>query len=218
MATPTFDTAPFIAWIDLETTGLDPHEHDVLEVALVLTHGPALDVVVARSALVTPHGRSVGDVIANMEPVVVDMHEQSGLLHDLATGPTISLAEADEVFSRIIVDNTDGVKPHVGGSSVTFDRGFMEVQLPALAGTLSHRNMDMTSVNHFVSSFMSVPTRTSPTLTPHRALDDLYQDIGQFRLVGSVLESYVEMAWRYPAQDSAETRTTSNGCVRENNQ
>lgn len=218
MATPTFDTAPFIAWIDLETTGLDPHEHDVLEIALVLTHGPTLDVVADHSVLVAPHGRSVGDVIANMEPLVVDMHERSGLLHDLETKPTISLTEADEVFSRIIVDNTDGVKPHVGGSSVSFDRGFMEVQLPALTGTLSHRNMDMTSVNHFVSSFMSVPVYASPTLTPHRALDDLYRDIGQFRLVRSVLQSYVEMAWRYPARDSAETRTTDNGCIRENNQ
>ena len=68
-----------IVWIDLEMTGLDIHEHTIVEVAALITDadlnvlGEGVDVVVHASE----------EELGRMNEFVTNMHESSGLLAEI---------------------------------------------------------------------------------------------------------------------------------------
>ena len=91
MTTNTHDkgVADRIVWIDCEMTGLDTVNDVLVEVACVITDaelnevGPGFEVVI----------HAPDEKLAAMDPVVVSMHTESGLLPLIPNGVTLSHAQ-----------------------------------------------------------------------------------------------------------------------------
>ena len=78
-----------LVWMDLEMTGLDPRVDRIVEIATLITDDD-LQIVAEGPDLVI---HQPDDVLARMDPFVVDMHTKSGLL-DQIKASTISLDDA----------------------------------------------------------------------------------------------------------------------------
>lgn len=145
-----------IAWVDLETTGLDPKRDRILEIAMLLTDDQ-LRVVSASWAVVDPWGNQedAGAGMAAMDPYVHEMHNKNHLLREV-WDEGVSLREAEDQMLQVMEGLTPGTVP-MGGSSVHFDRAFLAEHLPELHGVFSHRNVD-------VSSTREMARRWSPGL------------------------------------------------------
>ncbi|MGH8886595.1 MAG: oligoribonuclease [Egibacteraceae bacterium] len=167
-----------LVWIDLEMTGLDPVQHVILEVAVIVSDG-ALEHVVEGPDLVIAASE---DALAAMIPLVAEMHATSGLLDTVRrSGVTLAEAEAQVLgFVRAHVPEPQ-VAP-LAGNSVHADRAFLARWMPALNGWLHYRNVDVSTVKElarrwYPDAYASAPKKAKG----HRALADIRESIAELR-------------------------------------
>lgn len=144
-----------LLWVDLETTGLDPAQDNIIEVAAVVTSEALERLGFEFESLVKP-GDAAFDRLQSDE-VVRKMHSENGLLADLveARGPdvldtisvvdghlSVALGEWNESNGR-----ESGDKFLLAGSGVSrFDRHFMQVHMPLTYKMLHYSELDISSV------------------------------------------------------------------------
>jgi len=166
-----------IAWIDLETTGLDT-ECSIIEVACVVTD-EKFNEVASYESLVVP------EFTAYWEPGAREMHRASGL-EALVYGSNKFIMTVDrelaEVLGNLPAVLTDNpLKPYIlGGQSVHFDRGFVERWMPLTNTYLSHRQIDVSGLKLMWGYALGIPTEALPpekSKTTHRAMDDIRASI-----------------------------------------
>lgn len=163
-------TTSNLAWIDLETTGLDPEVHDIIEIGIIITDRELREV--ARKSWVlydATHERE-------WSREALDMHDASGLVGELAFGTTVELAAADA--RRFIDRNGAGGSP-MCGASVHFDRAFLRRRAMYLHEAFHYRNFDVSSLRMAAElAGLQVPERKRGL---HRALPDLEDSIALAR-------------------------------------
>lgn len=182
----------YIAWIDLETTGVDPDVDDLLEVAMVVTtmSGESLTDMYHALAPIS----NLGAVMERTEQVVYDMHEESGLWSDVwhknVQGSRGTLTGIAQDMCTIL----DTVDPcghgvfYFGGNSIHLDRMFVHRFLPEAYRKLSHRSVDMTSVSLVVNR--NSPIDVFMHSNPHRAYDDVQESVLEYRYFTAKLQEY----------------------------
>jgi oligoribonuclease len=141
-------------YIDLETTGLIPTFHHIIEIGIALVEN--YSVVDMFHSLVVPP--TVIDQIkgGTLDDVIKEMHgpDGSGLLAKLINswGDSPGYFMTDDVEKRAVekVKEWNLGKVPVYGSSVHFDRGFMAAHMADLNGLFSHRCVDSSSQMEFI--------------------------------------------------------------------
>jgi oligoribonuclease len=161
-----------IAWIDLETTGLDT-ECAIIEVACVVTDDKFNEVDSYQSLV----GLDGSDYI---QEGALKMHRKSGLWN-LVCAEEKTIMQVDRelaaVLDRHCVVETALI---LGGQSVHFDRGFIERWMPQSNTMLSHRQIDVSGLKLFVALPRDIDVNALPPLkskTTHRAMDDIRASI-----------------------------------------
>lgn len=163
--------APVFIVLDLETTGLDPHQHEILEVGAISLTGQGLfsefeDVCI----------RSDRD---NVDAYVMDMHTKNNLWRDcMQKGRPI--ADVDAHLHQWLV-NVGAVPKSVVliGHSIHFDRTFMNVHMPQTLPLLSHRLRDIGQISTWLAeNGVEVPLHAE---MPHRSLADCRIELENYR-------------------------------------
>jgi len=180
-----------IAWIDLETTGLDPAVDCILEVACVITTDKLVEVE-ARSAVVPWPPKILKGLRAQADPIVQRMHDESGLWAECSDPRFASQSEA--LVAQGFVDwigwakdfAAANAKLAMGGSSVHFDRAFLRARMRNLHDIFSHHNLDVSVLRDLAwrwnpAVFAARPKGDSTKGAKHRALDDARASIESLR-------------------------------------
>lgn len=168
-----------IAWIDLETTGLDRDQDLVLEVAVVITDAELNEV--ASFSEVVHQDRALA--VSMMDEVVLRMHTRSGLLADLAvTSSESGIVEIEQRLLEFVAEH-DALGAPVAGSNIGFDRGFLEIWMPTLnEHTLHYRSIDVSTVKELARRWApEVYASAPPKSKRHRAFDDIRESIAELR-------------------------------------
>ncbi len=173
-----------LAWLDIETTGLDPFKESILEIGFVVTDDFLVEK--ARRAWVLPFRGQVSDFIR-------DMHTPNGLLaecaalaaaNELTTKPRTSWQIRDEVSAFLTEHVGDlsaapgekpGDKPPICGASVDFDRGFLRASpFISLLSFFSYRVIDVSTVKELARRWAPGVYESRPKPDAHhRVLPDL---------------------------------------------
>ena len=163
-------------WIDLETTGLDPQKHSVVEVAVAFTHVENRKLVVEyeASAILAPTQDS-------WSTFCIWMHMRTGLLQEVHSGHG---RPADIFWKELTTKLEEWKGPRevvLAGRSVHFDRSFLRVVAPDLEAHLHHRHLDVSAVEMFLGH-AGMNTRDLNRLegVPHRARYDLQSAMHQY--------------------------------------
>lgn len=166
-----------IVWIDCEMTGLDLENDALIEVAALVTDfelnqlGDGVDVVIK------PEPKALD----NMGDFVRDMHTKSGLLKELDEG--VSMEEAQALVLEYVMQwAPEAGKAPLGGNTVSTDRGFLERDMPELAGHLHYRTIDVSSIKElsrrwYPRAYFNAPSKHGG----HRALADIRESIAELR-------------------------------------
>lgn len=167
---------PFYLAVDLETTGLDPQRDPILEVAWAVLDYQLNEVAPIESAVaaLTPQVR----IRLAQNDYVRQMHTDNGLITDSARWG-IALGEVELRILRQ-VKLLQAPKPlTVFGSSVHYDKAFIDAQMPALAEKLHYRIFDVTTtLNLFGAAGAWEDSRET---IAHRAADDIRWSINEAR-------------------------------------
>ena len=169
-----------IVHIDTETTGLFPHEGLLLEVAVVITDDD-LHPVAEYTSLIE---HDLGKVQADLVPFTREMHERNGLLADIEAlvGGGKNLAEVEqEVIDFLSEHGATGAV--AAGSSIGFDRGWLDTHMPALnRDHLHYRDIDVSSVKELARRWAPEVFTSAPTKQlGHRALADIHESLTSSR-------------------------------------
>jgi oligoribonuclease len=208
----TLDPKTRFLWLDVETTGFDPSEDLLLEVAWWPSRSSDpfdLDPCGARSVVLGHDGADLGK---KLSPVTWDMHCKNGLLPEVVRSK-VDRAELrnrllTEVmgavmhFSNLSDNLSDGWKPsetwHLAGNSVHFDRAFLDCNAGAFARRLSHRVLDVSAVALLARSVGMPIDRRVPA---HRALDDVKSSILQLLACRRFFNDVYDIKYTFVAHD-----------------
>lgn len=161
---------------DLETGGLDPEVHPILEFAGILIRPPGINIQSQLHVLIYHEGE--------ISPEAREMHEASGLLRELEEGATSSLPTAQKRIMGWIDDN---VSPDddlfLMGSSIHFDRSFIKKHMPEFDARLHYRMLDVRSL----WLWRWLVTGHNPDEIRHRAMDDCHRTLEFAMALGRVL-------------------------------
>lgn len=167
-----------LVFLDLETTGLDPREDHILEMGLILVDGVTLKAQ-ARAAWQirqVRHGDVISSKLCKMDPVVLDMHTQSGLL-DACDGPlSSSLCSAEKELLEWFPEG----KLMLAGFSPQFDRAFIEAHMPTLYARLHYRMVDVSTFRECLHTWGVIPK--GKAVSQHRALPDCEEALEELRI------------------------------------
>lgn len=160
------DTNPiFAVGCDIETTDLDVDTLDVLEVSLV-----AFDTNLSPISDITIVIHHELDQLW-MNGVVAQMHTKNGLLRDVNNANT-SLYEAETRLCAWMDDHTQGQRPFMLGSSITFDRSVLALHMPELAARFHYRSLDASTVKILAEAN---GIEIEADASTHRSLGDVYR-------------------------------------------
>lgn len=166
--------------VDVETTGLDPHEHALLEIAA--------RVVEVRDSVLTPVGNhfyslalfdraTLADFMARTDPYVLNMHAQTGLWAQLAEGKGRECREyrdLDYEFKRWLSAFGPSRSLPVMGNSVRLDMNFIDKHLPRSSAHLDYHMRDISTLAGIAHDVFGVPYFDKSAFPgQHRALNDI---------------------------------------------
>jgi oligoribonuclease len=172
-----------LAWIDIETTGLDPENDEILEIGIVITTANRAFTILDQRTWVIPFdAHRIGDWIPQ---VVRDMHTKSGLwelCHDDYVRSNLTsyrhkFPTRTERESQMmeLLKMWSAEKSPMCGSTPHFDRAFLQGRYPMLEKLFHYRNFDVSTLNQYAllwdENWKSVKNDV------HRAIPDLQDSI-----------------------------------------
>lgn len=175
-----------ICWLDLETSGSRDYDA-ILEIGIALTtQTPELEIVKTFSKVVRP-ALFDSTILPRMDPVVVEMHTNSGLFDDIYALPhpdyqSQVVKDTEEEVLKFLVNNTDYSKKRVplAGSGVShFDRKYVKRDWPSVDEFFTYWAYDVGAVRRYLRlSGVTLPKHIDK---PHRALNDVLLHIEEAR-------------------------------------
>jgi oligoribonuclease len=157
-------------WLDLETEGLDPQKHRILEVAAIKDGSLQKDGSVQMFHAVI----GVKTDPAAMSPAALDMHTKNGLLEEINTKGGMELASTEQA----LIDYLGGEENKgwiLCGNTIRFDHGFLKVHMPRLFSMLHYRMIDVSSFKEYFRGIHSVEFY-KPDIA-HRATEDILASV-----------------------------------------
>ena len=153
-------------FVDLETTGLDFVQNQIIEVGMVITNHlfqplDTLNVIV----------KSDDADWTNVLEVVQNMHKDNGLWQ-ASLASSVTPAQAEQIFLKFInYSPWLGPQPVMCGNTVHFDREFLRVHMPELHDRFHYRNFDVSTLKQMLLA--ALPEWEFPPQTDvHRAVPD----------------------------------------------
>ncbi len=166
-----------IVWIDCEMTGLDFKNDLLVEIACVITNAQLEPVTEGLNIVI----QAPAERLEAMDPFVVNMHTESGLLPEIPNGVTLDAAE-ELLFDYITSHIPEASKAPLAGSSVHVDRIFLQRDMPRIDSYLHYRIIDVSSVKELARRWYPKAYFASPPKTGnHRALGDILDSINELK-------------------------------------
>ena len=173
-----------LGWIDLEMTGLDPERDLILEIAALVTDDNL--VIVAEGPDLVVHQPS--EALDAMEPVVVKMHDDSGL-RKAVEASTVSLEEAGAAVLAFLKEHLPAQRTvPLCGNSIATDRSFLIRYLPEVDRWFHYRSIDVSTVKELCRRWYPDVYESAPTKAGHhRALDDIRESVAELAYYRSTI-------------------------------
>ena len=182
-----------LVWVDIETTGLDAKGNLLLEVGFKITD-LNLETLDEKDWVIWGSEYDSFCIESNIDSFVWEMHRKSGLWHDAKQNglpPTLAKNQINEWLLGHKISSADPLC----GSSVQFDRRWLDVHMPAVTEQFSYRNIDTSSIKELCRRYnpelyAKLDESTNPVKL-HRAMSDLDDTVNEF---GFYLENF--LFWR----------------------
>lgn len=192
-----------LVWIDCEMTGLDLGKDVLVEIAALVTEADLTPVDEGIDVVI----RATHEQLAGMDPFVVNMHTESGLLPLITSGEDLAIAE-DRVLEYVKQHVPEARKAPLAGSSIYVDRMFLAKYMPRLDSHLHYRLVDVSSVKELTRRWYPRVYFNAPKkVGGHRALADVFDSIRELRYYRSTVFA------TQPGPDTASARAASDAVV-----
>jgi len=170
------DKPSYLIWIDLEMTGLDPQNDQIIEIATIITDG-SLNII-ANGPNLAIHQPE--DVLKKMDDWNTKQHQQSGLVERVRQS-TITVLEAQKQTLEFVKQYVPARASPMCGNTVCQDRRFLARWMPLLEAHFHYRHLDVSTVKELAKLWAPEVFKGLNKESKHLALDDIKESIDELR-------------------------------------
>lgn len=165
-----------LIWVDLEMTGLDTQNDEIIEIATIVTdaelnileEGPVLAIHVSD------------EVLGRMDEWNTRQHGGSGLVERVRQSTT-TLEDAQQQTIDFLVQHVPAKTSPMCGNSICQDRRFMARQMPELEAFFHYRNLDVSTLKELAKRWSPAVSQGYNKQSSHLALDDIRDSIAELQ-------------------------------------
>ena len=163
-----------LIWIDLEMTGLDTVNDQIIEIATVVTDKDLN--ILAKGPVMAIHQSD--EIMAGMDNWNQKQHGGSGLIERVRNSTvTEAMAEAETI--DFLSQYIDAGKSPMCGNSICQDRRFMARCMPKLEEFFHYRNLDVSTLKELAVRWKPEVTKGFKKKGSHLAMDDIIDSIDE---------------------------------------
>lgn len=174
-----------LVFIDLETTSLNESGH-ILEVACLIVDSnlntiAEFSTIIAHANHDDPKHSLATLRESGMNDYVTNMHTENGLLQEIADcQDKIVLTDVDAKLAEFIAEHSPDAKSPLCGSTINFDRKWMDAQMPHASKALHYRNIDVSTIRELAQRWRKDIETPKPN-KKHRGLSDIEESLDLLR-------------------------------------
>lgn len=180
-----------VLFLDVETTGLDPHEPfaALLQIAIGVGTVTTNRKVLCRWIASWDCKPADGRCLQGMDPFVRDMHKSTGLLD------RVMQARRPFIVSQNVIDTIDQFmareplycdslgKIIVAGNSVHFDLGWLAAKMPSVRARLSHNTVDVSAYKRLFPLIGAAAPKVEMQGVKHDARNDVRHSMAELEAI-----------------------------------
>jgi oligoribonuclease len=165
-----------LIWIDLEMTGLDTENDQIIEIATIVTdselnilaEGPDLSI------------KTDADVLGAMDSWNTRTHTESGLVEKCLSS-TLSCRAAELQTLEFLKQHVTSNASPMCGNSICQDRRFLHKHMPELEKFFHYRHLDVTTLKILGDRWYPGLSKQQNKITTHQALQDIRDSIDELK-------------------------------------
>lgn len=163
-----------LIWIDLEMTGLEPQQDQIIEIATVVTDANLK--ILAQGPVIAIH--QPDEVLQAMDDWNTRHHAASGLTRRVQQSSS-NMADAERESLEFLRAYVAPGKSPMCGNSICQDRRFMARLMPELEAFFHYRNLDVSTLKELARLWKPELTGGFVKQGAHLALDDILESIAE---------------------------------------
>jgi oligoribonuclease len=165
-----------LIWIDLEMTGLEPQQDQIIEIATVVTDAQLQ--ILAQGPVIAIH--QPDSIMRAMDEWNTRHHGDSGLTARVKDSNS-SLSDAEQETLAFLRGYILPGKSPMCGNSICQDRRFMARLMPELENFFHYRNLDVSTLKELARLWKPELTSGFVKKGAHLALDDILESIEELK-------------------------------------
>ncbi|MGB5535343.1 MAG: oligoribonuclease [Thiogranum sp.] len=165
-----------LIWIDLEMTGLNTAEDEIIEIATIVTDSQLN--LVAEGPVLEIHQPDA--VLNGMDEWNTRQHGKSGLTQRVRDSK-LTMQDAERLTLEFLAEHVDAGASPMCGNSICQDRRFMARLMPQLEEFFHYRNLDVSTVKELGKRWAPQAIAGFTKDSSHLALDDTRDSIKELQ-------------------------------------
>ena len=166
----------YLAWIDLEMTGLNPDADRIIEAALVITD---IDLnIIDKTESIAIHQSD--ELLSTMDAWNTTTHAKTGLTERVKQSQ-INEQQAEEILLGKLKQWLPEQSTPLCGNSVHQDRRFLVKYMPRLEAYFHYRNLDVSTLKELARRWNPSVFKNVEKKGAHQALDDIIESIEELK-------------------------------------
>jgi oligoribonuclease len=165
-----------LIWIDLEMTGLEPQQDQIIEIATVVTDANLA--LLAQGPVIAIH--QPDEIMNSMDAWNTSHHGESGLTSRVRQSNS-SMADAERETLEFLRNHVHPGKSPMCGNSICQDRRFMARLMPELEAFFHYRNLDVSTLKELARLWKPELVGGFVKKGAHLALDDVLESIDELK-------------------------------------
>lgn len=165
-----------LIWIDLEMTGLDTQQDQIIEIATVVTDSSLT--ILAQGPVIAIHQPDA--IMSAMDAWNTRHHGDSGLTSRVSQSTTTT-GDAERETLEFLRQLVAPAKSPMCGNSICQDRRFMARLMPELEAFFHYRNLDVSTLKELARLWKPEITAGFVKKGAHLALDDILESIEELK-------------------------------------
>ncbi len=161
-----------LIWIDLEMTGLEPQQDQIIEIATIVTDKDLN--ILAEGPVIAIHQSD--EILNGMDEWNTQHHGDSGLVARVQKSQS-SLQQAEKETLDFLKAYVPAGKSPMCGNSICQDRRFMARLMPELEAFFHYRNLDVSTLKELARLWKPELLSGFEKKGAHLALDDIRESI-----------------------------------------